>query len=257
MFFKIAVCGVAFVSNDVVFWTGSTSVERETLRLGVYLTEYQLVKQRIGVIPSEAVLQALANAGGSKGNLTGDEGLTTTLTLVIKQNTGAAEHVVGLTVFLHNPEAIEFGHGIGAVRMEGGVLVLGNFFYLAVELGGGGLIDTAGLLQVAGTHGLEHAEHTGGIDIGRELGRVEADLHVALGRKIIYLIGLHLVHYLDYRHGVAQVGIVQVEVGLTLQMRNALPEVYTGAADDAVHLVALLQKELTQIGTVLSGYTCY
>ena len=50
MFFKIAVCGVAFVSNDVDFWTGSTSVERETLRLGVYLTDYQLVKQRIGVI---------------------------------------------------------------------------------------------------------------------------------------------------------------------------------------------------------------
>ena len=50
MFFKIAVCGVAFVSNDVDFWTGSTSVERETLQLGVYLTEYQLVKQRIGVI---------------------------------------------------------------------------------------------------------------------------------------------------------------------------------------------------------------
>ena len=55
MFFKIAVCGVAFVSNDVDFWTGSTSVERETLRLGVYLIEYQLVKQRIGVIPYETI----------------------------------------------------------------------------------------------------------------------------------------------------------------------------------------------------------
>ena len=53
MFFKIAVCGVAFVSNDVDFWTGSTSVERETLRLGVYLIEYQLVKQHIGVILQE------------------------------------------------------------------------------------------------------------------------------------------------------------------------------------------------------------
>ena len=50
MFFKIACGGVAFVSNVGDFWAGSTSVERETLRLGVYLTEYQLVKQRIGVI---------------------------------------------------------------------------------------------------------------------------------------------------------------------------------------------------------------
>ncbi len=51
MFFKIACGGVAFVSNVGDFWAGSTSVERETLRLGVYLTEYQLVRQRIGVIP--------------------------------------------------------------------------------------------------------------------------------------------------------------------------------------------------------------
>jgi hypothetical protein len=53
MFFKIAVCSVAFVSNVGDFWTGSTSVERERLRLGVYLTDYQLVKQRIGVILQE------------------------------------------------------------------------------------------------------------------------------------------------------------------------------------------------------------
>ena len=49
----MAVCGVAFVSNVGDFWAGSTSVERETLRLGVYLTEYQLVKRRIGVIHVE------------------------------------------------------------------------------------------------------------------------------------------------------------------------------------------------------------
>ena len=55
MFFKIAVCGVAFVSNVGDFWAGSTSVERETLRLGVYLIEYQLVKQHIGVIPPGAI----------------------------------------------------------------------------------------------------------------------------------------------------------------------------------------------------------
>jgi len=51
MFFKIACGGVAFVSNVGDFWAGSTSVEREAIRQGIYLTEYQLVKQRIGVIP--------------------------------------------------------------------------------------------------------------------------------------------------------------------------------------------------------------
>ena len=51
MFFKIACGGVAFVSNVGDFWAGSTSVEQEAIRKRVYLTEYQLVKRRIGVIP--------------------------------------------------------------------------------------------------------------------------------------------------------------------------------------------------------------
>jgi len=185
-------------------------------------------------------LQALADAGGSKGDLAGDEGLATALALVVEEDAAAAEHIVGLAVLLDNPEAVKLGHGIGAVGMEGGVLVLGNFLYLAIELGGAGLIDAAGLLQVAGANGLEHAEHTGGIDIGRELGRVEADLHMALGSEIVYLIGLHLIHHLDYRHGVAQVGIVQVEVGLALQMGNALTEIDTAAADNTVNFVSFL-----------------
>ena len=199
------------------------------------------VAEAVHIAQIEAVLQALADAGGGKGDLAGDKGLATALALVVEQDAAAAEHIVGLTVLLDNPEAVEFGHGIGAVGMEGGVLVLGNLLYLAVELGGAGLIDAAGLLQVAGTHGLEHAEHTGGIDIGRELGRVKTDLHVALGRKIVYLVGLNFVHHLHNRHGVAQVGIVQVEVGLALQMGNALTEIDTAAADDAVHFVALLK----------------
>ena len=51
MFFKIVACGVAFVSNVGEFGAGSTSVEREATQQGVYLTDYQLVKQRIGAIP--------------------------------------------------------------------------------------------------------------------------------------------------------------------------------------------------------------
>ena len=60
MFFKIACGGVAFVSNVGEFWAGSTSVEREAIRQGVYLTEYQLVKQRIGVIPCGDTCPVLA-----------------------------------------------------------------------------------------------------------------------------------------------------------------------------------------------------
>ena len=123
------------------------------------------VAEGVKVAQVEALLQALADAGGGEGDLAGDEGLATTLALVVEEDAAAAEHIVSLTVLLDNPEAVELGHGIGTVGMEGGVLVLGDFFYLAIELGGRGLIDAAGLLQMAGAHGLEHAENTGGIHI--------------------------------------------------------------------------------------------
>ena len=224
--------------NDKVLGTVVLQDEPHTLHIVLGIAP---VAEAVHIAQVEAVLQTLTDAGSSKGDLAGDEGLASALALVVEQDATAAEHIVGLTVLLHNPEAVELGHGIGAVGMEGGVLVLGNLLHLAVELGGAGLIDAAGLLEVAGAHGLQHAEHTGGIDIGRELGRVETDLHVALGRKVVDLIGLHLVHHLDYRHGVAQVGIVQVEVGLALQMGNALTEIDTAAADDAVNFVAFLK----------------
>ena len=161
------------------------------------------VAQGVEVAQIEAVLQALRDAGGGESDLARNECLAATLALMVEEDTRAAEHIVCLAVFLDNPETIELGNGIGTVGMEGGVLVLGDLLHLAVELTGAGLIDAAGLLQMAGTDGLEHAEYAGGIDIGRELGRVETYLHVALGGEVVDLVGTHLVDHLDDGHRVA------------------------------------------------------
>ena len=198
------------------------------------------VAQGVEVTQVQAILQTLADTGSSEGDLAGDEGLATALRLVIEKDAGAAEHIVGLAIFFHDPEAVKLGHSIGTIGMERGIFVLGNFFYLAIELGSRGLIDTAGLLQMAGAHSLEHAEYTSGIDISREFRRVETDLHMALGCQVVYLVGTDFVHDLDYGHGVTQVGIVQMEMGLALQMSDALAEVNAAAADYAVHFVALI-----------------
>ena len=45
------------------------------------------VAEAVHIAQVEAVLQALADAGSSEGDLTGDEGLATALTLVVEQNT--------------------------------------------------------------------------------------------------------------------------------------------------------------------------
>ena len=52
------------------------------------------VAQRVQVTQIELVLITLCNTSGSQCNLTGHEGLTAALTLVVEENAVAAEHVV-------------------------------------------------------------------------------------------------------------------------------------------------------------------
>ena len=100
--------------------------------------------------------------------------------------------------------------------MEGCVFILGHLFHLTVEFAGGCLIDAASLLQMIDAHSLQDAQYAHCIHIGGELRCIEAHLYVALCCQIVYLCGHHLTYQLDQRHGVTHVGIVEVEVGLSL-----------------------------------------
>ena len=110
---------------------------------------------------------------------------------------------------------------------------------------------------MVGAHGLQHTQHTRSIHVGRKFGSVEADLHMTLCGEVVDLGGLHLGYNLHQRHGVAQIAVVEMEVGLALEMGDALTIVHAGATDDAVHLVAFGQQELAEIAAVLAGDTCY
>ena len=104
----------------------------------------------------EFLLRSLCNARCSEGDLAGDEGLASALALVVEEDAGAAVHIVGLAVFLDNPEAIELGYGIGRIGMEGCLLVLRHLFHFAVEFGSGRLIDATRLREAAEAHGFQH-----------------------------------------------------------------------------------------------------
>ena len=138
--------------------------------------------------------------------------------------------------------------------MERRVFVLGNFLDLAVQFGGRSLVDAAGVFQTAETHSLQHAQHAGGVNIGGKLGHVKADLHVALGGKVVDFVGAHGADNGQDAHGVAEVAIVQVEVGMAFQVGNALTVVNGRTADDTVDIVAFFQQELCQIAAVLAGH---
>ena len=213
------------------------------------------VAEGVEVAEVELVLQALGDAGGGEGDLAGDEGLAAALALVVEEDAVAAEHAVGVAVLLDDPEAVLLGDGVGAEGVEGGVLVLRDFLDLAVELGGGGLVDLAAAGEAYLADGLDDAEDADGIDVGGELGGVEADLHMALGGEVVDLRGAHVGDDADNGHGVAEVGVVKVEMGAALEVGDALAVIDGGAADDAVDVVAFVEEEFGEVGTVLAGHT--
>ena len=157
---------------------------------------------------------------------------------MVEQDARTAVHVVGLTVFLHDPETIKFGHGVGTVGVERRILVLRHLLHLAVKLRRAGLIDAAAVAQAKLSDGLQHAEHACRIDIGREFGGIEAHLHLA--------------YHSENTHGVAEVGIMQMEMWPTLKMGNALAEVHRRAAYGAMHAISFFQQKFGQIRAVLS-----
>jgi hypothetical protein len=81
---------------------------------------------------------------------------------------------------------------------------------------------------------------------------------VALGGEVVDLVGLGFLHDADKVGGVGHVPVVQVKPGARLV--RILVEVIDPRGVEgrrpalhAMHLVALLQKQLDQIGAVLSG----
>ena len=78
---------------------------------------------------------------------------------------------------------------------------------------------------------------------------------MALCSQIVDLIGLDLAHQTDQAGGIGQVAVVQGDCVLLDQVVDTSGVGDGSAADDAVDLVALLQKELCQVGTILTGNT--
>lgn len=172
---------------------------------------------------------------------------------MVEEDARAAEHAVRLPVLPHDPVAVELGYRVGAVRVEGGVLVLRYLLHLPVELRGRRLVDAAAAREAAQAHSLEDAQDTRRVHVCRELGGVERHLYVALSREVVDLVGPYFAYHLQDAHRVAEVGIVEVEVREPLKVRDALAVVHRRAADGAVDVVALLQEELRKVRAVLAG----
>ena len=80
-----------------------------------------------------------------------------------------------------------------------------------------------------------------------------------LGRQVVEFVGLHLLDDPHQAGGVGHVSVVQdelavVDVGILVEMIDAVGVEQRGAPFDAVDFVAFFQQKLGQVGAVLSGH---
>jgi hypothetical protein len=81
---------------------------------------------------------------------------------------------------------------------------------------------------------------------------------VALRGEVVDLVGLHLLDDAHQARAVGHVAVVQDEfsvllVRILVEMVDAVGVEQRGAALDAVHVVALVEQELGEVGAVLAG----
>ena len=73
---------------------------------------------------------------------------------------------------------------------------------------------------------LKHSENTYCINVSSKFWSIKAYLNVTLSSQGINLCWLYLTDELNERHRVGEVCVVEVEIGLTFEMCDALAEVY-------------------------------
>ena len=205
----------------------------------------------VKVAELQLVLQTAGDTAGGAGDLSRDEILAAALGLMVEEDAVNRKHPVSFTVFLHHPEAVLLGDGIGAVRMERCGLALRNLFHFAEELRSRRLIETAGLRDTDDAHGLQQAKHPQRVNVAGILGHVKADLNMALGCKIVNLVGPDERQDADQACGIAQVAIVQRD--LAQQMRDTVGIGKRCASGDAVHFISFFKQKLGEIRAVLPG----
>src|SRR4030095_1084443 len=96
------------------------------------------------------------------------------------------------------------------------------------------------------------------VGVGGVFRRLEAHLHVALGREIVDFVGLHLAQQAQQVGGIRHVAVVQEQAGggivaVAIEVVDAFGVEQRRAAFDAVYDVSAAQQEVGEIGAVLPG----
>jgi hypothetical protein len=99
-----------------------------------------------------------------------------------------------------------------ATAYGGRILILGNSLHLAVELGGGRLVELGRLGLAGEADRLEEVEGTDAVHLGGVHGHLEGHLHVRLRGEVVNLGGADVADDGDEGVEVGEVTVVEVEV---------------------------------------------
>ena len=171
---------------------------------------------------------------------------------MVEENAGTGEHAVAFAVVLDNPVSVQLGNSVGAARVERRCLVLRNGLYLAEHLAGRSLVYArVGLAKADGFQELGNAD---GVDVGGGERGFPGGSHEGLCGEVVDFVGFGDFHGTQKRCGIGHVA--KDEGDLALEVLGVVKIELALAADEAVNFVTLLEKELCQVRSVLTGNAC-
>ncbi len=176
--------------------------------------------------------------------------------LVVEENAVARVQPVALAVVQRHPVRVHLGAPIRAARVERRRLLLRHLLHQPEHFRRTGLVEPR--LDAHLADRLEQAHRARGGDVGGVFGRVETHPHVSLGRQVVHLGRLDLADQPGQVAAIGQVAVVQVPVVLEAVRIGINPleprrVERGGPTDDAVHLVPLLEQQLREVRTILTG----
>lgn len=131
---------------------------------------------------------------------------------MIKQDTIARIHPIGLPVVDGDPETVKLGDTIRRTRIERGGFGLGSLYDFSVQFGRGGLIKADVFLEPTRTNGVEQTKGAETINVTGVFSHLKRDLNVRLSTEIINLSWLNLSNNVDEIGAVAQITVMKLKL---------------------------------------------
>lgn len=209
----------------------------------------------VDVAQAQFLLLAELDAGHRVGNLARDELDAAQRRFVVEQDAAGGVQAEALAIVDGDPVAIELGHAVGAARVERRVLVLALGLDQAEHLAGGSLVEARFRAELADR--LEQVGHAQAVDDAGGHRLVPGSPDEALCRQVVDLLRLRLDHRALHRTGIGHVAVLVLDIAFDPQFAQAPARVAAAPRHQAVDPVALLQQQLGQVRSVLTGDPSY